>query len=284
MRKSRKKRTSGTLAKEIRRAKTFRMRLKRAKAVEIIGAVDPKDAPGGGQFPGFKQWSLSFSFKPWKIVSGMLNEKPLAVSKDVSERTLEEYMDRVNIYDVYRARVRIAQDEKGDFHGTLVRLIRKEKNNKELKKRVGELKKPVLMKDEFFGKLKLDRRFNSYETTIKWRSKRVQLSLSMDECKDVDAFLSMARSFCKAHVSWNKRIEDFAVAKLLNLKNRYWLDDDEEKLSTDQFRRKITPSSLHLDPDGSFTFYFHDGNLFLGHAIQVTGTIKKGPRDADIPG
>jgi hypothetical protein len=46
----------------------------------------------------------------------------------------------------------------------------------------------------------------------------------------------------------------------------------------------MTLQSVSTYADDSFGFWHDDGDLFWGHAIQVTGSLKEGPKDADIPG
>jgi hypothetical protein len=43
-------------------------------------------------------------------------------------------------------------------------------------------------------------------------------------------------------------------------------------------------TSITVGHGGRFTFWHEDGDLFWGHSITVSGTLAKGPTDADIPG
>ena len=94
----------------------------------------------------------------------------------------------------------------------------------------------------------------------------------------------MAHSLWENEDDWNRRIRDFAVQKLLPLENDCWLDDDESELSPDQFKDRMTLEGISVDPDGSFDFWHNDGDLFWGHAIQISGSLVEGPTLANIPG
>ena len=72
------------------------------------------------------------------------------------------------------------------------------------------------------------------------------------------------------------------MRELLPLKNDAWRDEDEPRLSPAQFAARITLQSVNAY--GSFGFWHDDGDLFWGHSVQVTGNLKEGPKDADIPG
>jgi hypothetical protein len=62
------------------------------------------------------------------------------------------------------------------------------------------------------------------------------------------------------------------------------LDEDEIELTADQFKGRMTLESITVHPNGSFTFWHNDGDMFWGHSIEVSGSLTKGLRRADIPG
>jgi hypothetical protein len=84
--------------------------------------------------------------------------------------------------------------------------------------------------------------------------------------------------------SWSDRIANYATTKLLGLKNKTWLGEDETELSAEQFRSKMKLESISMEPNGDFEFWFDDGDLFWGHAIRVSGNLSDGPTDAEIAG
>ncbi len=83
---------------------------------------------------------------------------------------------------------------------------------------------------------------------------------------------------------WKKRIDQYAVRELLDLKNGTWLEEGEAELTADQFIARMKLESIMISSDGKFEFWHDDGDLFWGHAIQVSGNVKDGPTQADIPG
>ena len=47
---------------------------------------------------------------------------------------------------------------------------------------------------------------------------------------------------------------EYAVAKLLSLKNEHWLDEDEEPVTPEQFKQRMSLESVVFYPDGEVTF------------------------------
>ena len=52
----------------------------------------------------------------------------------------------------------------------------------------------------------------------------------------------------------------------------------------DSFAKRISLSLIWVTAGGSFTAYLDDGELFFGHSITVSGSLKKGLLSADIEG
>ena len=84
--------------------------------------------------------------------------------------------------------------------------------------------------------------------------------------------------------TWQQRVEDYAVAQLLETKNDYWLADDESELTPEQFKARMTLEDITIETGGEFVFWHNDGDLFFGHHIMIAGNLNDGLIDADIPG
>lgn len=143
------------------------------------------------------------------------------------------------------------------------------------------LQAPTIHNDAVFGKMKLDRRFNSYEAPAKWNGKRITISIDSGKLENG---LKIAHALWKDQAKWKKRVEDFAVAQLLPNKNEIWLEEGEKPLTPEQFKKRMKLESISIYDSGSFAFWHDDGDLFWGHSIQISADLKRGPYDADTPG
>lgn len=98
------------------------------------------------------------------------------------------------------------------------------------------------------------------------------------------AALRAAHLLWQDQATWNARVLDCSAAELLPIKNESWLEGDEAELTADQFRGRLVLQSVVLSADGSFEYCYGDGDLFWGHAIEISGDLTEGPRSAGIEG
>jgi len=74
----------------------------------------------------------------------------------------------------------------------------------------------------------------------------------------------------------------FAATKLLNTHNSSW--NDEEPISAQAFAERMTLDAVGIDPEGSASLYYDDGDLFWGHCILVSVTKDREFAGANIAG
>jgi len=193
-------------------------------------------------------------------------------------------MDSIKAYDVLEILIDPVIDPSGAIPtARLIRVVGVARDA-DLEKAAQELKKPVYYADPQFGRLELDRSLNWLSCDSSWLGAPIRLHASMDEAESEDAVLSVARTLWKDAAAWDARIRAFAADRLLELKNESWLKEGESELTRAEFIRRMTLESITVSPDGAFDFMHDDGDMFWGHAIDVTGNLQDGPTDADIPG
>ena len=252
--------------------------------VDVIGLVHPFGA-GGGMNQGERRWTMTFSINPWRIVGEEIQESELVIrQKGLTEQQLQRKMNSIKGDSIVRVRVKFPTRQSKPPFAELVKYLRKDKSDTEFNKRVKTLKKPVVVKDGYFGKFKLDREMNWYVTDLKWNGKKIELCLPLDDCKDEKAFIRLAEKLCKQQKKWDRVIREFAAEELLERKNNEWREENEKKITRSEFLKRIEMLSITLYPDGCFGFTFDDGDIFWGHIIEVEGSMEDGPEDVSIEG
>jgi hypothetical protein len=257
--------------------------LAKQPAGDLVGVVRPGGV-SGGQARGEKQWTLQIRLIAWRINGGPVSRKDLVVRKKCGERLVVQMLDSIGDYDVLRMRARVAVDnEMGSPQAQLVRLLGKA-SDPEMLAAAGGLKKKVVLKHRALGTLRLDRASGDFNGNAKWRDRRVRLSLEVDGRGSPDAAADHARILIGAQREWAPRVERRIVASLFPHWVKTWKLDEDKPLNEAQFLKKLKPTSIAMDPTGSFSVWYDDGDLFGGHAVEVTGRLRDGVKHADLAG
>jgi hypothetical protein len=274
----------GFFEDEKKRVSKLMETFKHTATTEVLGLVAATGA-GGSKLKGEEQWTVRFKLENWKYLEeGLLKNKNLTVQRTVTEEQLSEFRDVIDPYTPYHLKVKIVENsELSGAQAYLEDLISKS-DDEELLALATELQKPVTFNDELLGKFTLDRTVDWFESETIWDKETIHLNLTVDERGNESASLKIAKKLWEDQEVWSEKIIDFAVKKLLDLKNDTWLDEDESELTAVQFIERMTLEAIAVYPDGKFEFWHNDGDLFWGHSIQISGNINDGPTDADIPG
>ena len=65
---------------------------------------------------------------------------------------------------------------------------------------------------------------------------------------------------------------------------RFAATENAVTILPDFARRTPVVESINIDADGTFEFWFTDGDLFWGHVLTVTGDLNRGITDALLQG
>ena len=84
---------------------------------------------------------------------------------------------------------------------------------------------------------------------------------------------------------WDADLRNFAAKELTKLSCE-WAESEEEAalITEDSFAKRISLSVLWVTSGASFSACFDDDELFFGHSIAVSGSLKKGMISAKIEG
>ena len=256
-----------------------------APVSEVVGLVEPSGA-GAGKAGDAPLWTLRFTLISWRQDGGAVQSTPLAVARELEDGPMRDLQNRLKPYLVARLRARVITDETGTLRAEMDEFLGEETGDDDLNRAAAELQKPVTFADPTLGTLTLERAYDWFAGTATWCGVPVRVMLEATEPPQVEQAARHARTLWDNQDEWSRRICDYAVQELLPLKNDSWLDDesDEKPLTPDQFKARMRVESIGITPSGDFDFIHDDGDLFFGHAIQITGTMDGGPDRADIPG
>lgn len=151
----------------------------------------------------------------------------------------------------------------------------------DLKAILEEQKKPVTIEEEGLGVFTLNRQVNWFEAGVDWLG--TEISLVFDREEDRAGCAANARALLASAADWDRRVREYAAGELLDSAND-WAEDGEEPITREQFMERMEPESVEIRADGSFEFWFADGEMFYGHSIHVSGNLTGGPDAAQMEG
>ena len=241
-----------------------------------ILAVTGANGFGGGKTRGETLWTASIGLTAWmEEDSPDIHRGEFVLSTIGDEQLLEVLRRRTRPDFIIKFRGRASEDGK-----RLLLLDLPEPGfDPDLKAILEEQKKPVTFWEEGLGTFTLNRQVDWFETEVDWLGG--QISLVFDAEEDRAEVLQRAKTLLAGAASWDKRVREYAADDLLASAND-WAEDGE--ITREQFIQRMELESIEIRADGSFEFWFADGDMFYGHSIHVSGDMENGPDDAAMEG
>ena len=241
-----------------------------------ILAVTGANGFGGGKTRGETLWTASIGLTAWmEEDSPDIHRGEFVLSTIGDEQLLEVLRRRTRPDFIIKFRGRVSEDGK-----RLLLLDLPEPGfDPDLKAILEEQKKPVTFWEEGLGTFTLNRQVDWFETEVDWLGG--QISLVFDAEEDRAEVLQRAKTLLAGAADWDQRIRAYAADDLLVSAND-WAEDEE--ITREQFIQRMELESIEIRADGSFEFWFADGDMFYGHSIHVSGDMEHGPDDASMEG
>ena len=164
----------------------------------------------------------------------------------------------------------------------LLEVLGRDLEHPALEEVLADYKRPVTFTDPLCGEFALDRQFSWFACEMDWAGERCLVYLECDEedGETAEAALAAFKPIDPAAADWDRRFRAFAAQELAELAS----DWQDTAVTEEDFARRISISEFSMDPEGTYTAYYDDGDLFFGHVIVITGDEESGPEDAEIAG
>jgi len=254
---------------------------------------------GAGKAQGDVLWTAhSYLLAYIDLATNELKEGEGRIVWPVTEKEEKDdvHFNRFKKGCIYRIKAReladkgVPEGSNASFYNQfmVVEVLDENVENNELLALLEEYRKPVIITDETLGEFQLDKDLGLFFGNINWLGENARVALDVDTgdeetwTKALDALKILFGQQQK----WDAECREFAADKLVELANEWQQDEDEEsgEITKTDFINRITLCELSVTSDGSFTAYYDDDDLFWGHVITVSGSIKKGLEDASIEG
>ncbi|MDR3272981.1 MAG: DUF2262 domain-containing protein [Flavobacteriaceae bacterium] len=246
--------------------------------INIIIITGASSFSAAQQLGNEELWTAHIKVTAWKLTdSEEINCGEYSLVTKADDDYLRHLQEKTLPNSIISVKVR-----RKDNEFLLVEFSDDECKNLLLEKILKEQKKPVLYRDPFLGKFVLDKNLDLFEGKIKWRNKKIDMTVpKYPEKRLKDAFVTV-NTLLKKQIVWDEKLKRFAANKLLKLKNTSWLNENEPQITLPEFVRRIKTEHIEVYPKGRFEFWFNDGDVFGGHAIVVSGSLEKGPSKATV--
>ena len=263
--------------------------------VSLTPEVEVRGFVGAGGVVGMRwfdePYKLSAGLAGWRCEGDPPQDEELSVQMLIAETELDAFQDMMEPYTFVRLRCRLERAQNRRMYAIATEISHLENDDEELEQLRVKAQLPVTMNDPVLGEFVLDRRRNTFEGTISWGGEIATLKLSSDSTKAALGMLATAKELLKDQQTWDTKVKACAVEHLLELKNTVWQDDDDddegseaEAVTAEEFAGRMKLNSVSIDKRGAFQFWYDDGDLFFGHAIEVSGNLRTGVKRADIAG
>ena len=247
-----------------------------------ILAVTGANGFGGGRAGKEKLWRASIGLTAWmEEDSPDIHRGEFVLSTIADDQLLEHLQRRVPRDFIIKFKGRVSEDGK-----RLLLLDLPEPGfDPDLKAILEEQKKPVTFWVEGLGTFALNRQGNWFETELDWLGAEISLVFDQDENR-ADCVMN-AKALLADAAGWDRRVREYAADELLSTANDWagqMEDEEPQEITREQFVERMELESIEVRADGSFQFWFGDGDLFYGHSIWVSGDMEHGPDDASMEG
>ena len=153
---------------------------------------------------------------------------------------------------------------------------------------LAEYRRPVVLEDEELGELTLDKDYDTFEGVALWRGEDIDISLEVDSSSEETwtAAVAAMKQMVADQDAWDRDMRTFAARELTELACEWRESADEEvpEITEESFAQRLDLTSIAMDPDGSFSAYFDDDDMFFGHCVTAYGTLTEGVTAANMEG
>lgn len=170
----------------------------------------------------------------------------------------------------------------------VMRVLKKNYHDKRLDDMLAEYLKTITLTLSDGSMLTLDKEHGEFEGNVKWLDSDVSLHLDEDSSGSWTADLALKHFLImySNQAEWTDKIKKYAAQEMTESANDWQEDEDDElpEITEKAFAERIKLDLIAVEPNGDYTFWFDDDEMFWGHTVVVQGNIDGSFDRADIWG
>ena len=254
------------------------------RCIVVEGVVSPRGQSGSlGRGDGYDVHY--FAFAGWRLPGKPLVGRELTLLRPVpasreGQQREENIFAQFLPYSIQRLSVLLSKDQR---RAVVERVLTIDRPDEALLSFSERLREPVVISTEQFGDLVMNPTIGWFVGKREWDGRMIAVRFEEGEDDDIGGAIKTAETLWSDQAGWKRKVDDYAVEKLLRFKNEDWLREDEAELTPQEFTARMKLRSITVGGNGRFEFSHDDGDLFSGHSIEMSGTLKDGLTDAEVP-
>jgi len=142
--------------------------------------------------------------------------------------------------------------------------------------------KNTTIKISSLGELIYNEMFEWYEGNFEIENHNFELSIGNTEPKKLKHLISFVDEQMKS--KFYKKILLEMEDKMIELKNEFWLGEEEPPITSEDFQKRISINSIAFNEDCTCSIYCDDDDIFWGHSIEIDVDEKGKYKDANLAG
>lgn len=240
------------------------------------------ESVGGAASYGKGMWTPSAGLlASIDLQTGALHEEGLlSWLVDESDRQRGGWIFDLQPLTIYHVKCREALRD--GFHMRscmLVEVVERDLHHPELDRILEAYMVPVEFTDDLCGTFRLEREFDWFSAEVDWLGETCMVALECDEENEetADDALEAFRKIYENIEEWDRQFRVYAAKNLTETAND-WRDDeaDPEPITEERFIGRICICEFTMAPEGDYTAYYDDDDMFGGHSITIEGNVDTG--------
>lgn len=248
------------------------------RILEIIAVTGPEGISGVKNLGG-GLWEAGIMLTAWRLcdTSAPVYEETRRLSMEMDEERLKWAQQMIKKDSVVRLKVR---EIAGGFK--LQDLVEGFCTDVEMQEILSRQQEPVYYEDAVLGVFKLNKASGVFEQTLGRNGMEVKLLFAQDEAEKMQVAMETLQTIVSNLDFWAESAGNYAVSRLLELKNESWRAEGEEEVTGDILMASIWLNDIQAMQGGKFRLWYSDGGMFGGHAVYVDGNIYGRFSDAGV--
>jgi hypothetical protein len=138
--------------------------------------------------------------------------------------------------------------------------------------------------DKSLGKIAFDESIKCFIAQYRRSGYDVEVSVNTPDPKKLVKLLPRIRRLLAKIAAIDEVGKTFAARKLTKLKNDSWLQENEQSIDEKMFAEHLSLTTIEVNPNHTYSFWYNDGDLFWGHSIIVNFSKSGNPENAEMFG